>query len=145
VENLAWAIQQAERANLGIVIEALNPIDAPGYFLRSLADAVELMNLVGADRLGLLFDVYHCAQSGIDPVRAFEDCIPLIAHIQVADVPGRHEPGTGTVDWQAVFAAIDRSGYTGLIGCEYRPRGHARQSLSWLGRYAPESHFGTPS
>ena len=67
VENLAWATQQAERANLGIVIEALNPIDAPGYFLRSLADAVELINLVGSGRLGLLFDVYHCAQSGMIP------------------------------------------------------------------------------
>ena len=87
------------------------------------------------DRVGLQFDIYHCQTAQGDVARRLEALIPLIAHMQVADVPGRHEPGTGEVGWQFLFGRIQALGYRGWIGCEYQPKGATVAGLSWRQRY----------
>jgi len=136
-DNLAWAVEQASSRGVRLVVEVLNGIDVPGYFLRSLDDAAELIAESGDEGLRLLFDVYHCKKSGGDPVREMRRHASLIAHIQIADVPERFEPGTGSVDWPAVFATIEAIGYEGPIGCEFAPRDAAGPDMSWISRLQP--------
>lgn len=133
-DNFAWALEQASPRGVRLVVEVLNGTDVPGYFLRSLDDAAALIAGSGDDGLRLLFDVYHCRKSGRDPVEELRRHAGLIAHIQIADVPERFEPGTGSVDWPAVFSAITAIGYGGPIGCEYLPRDAAGPDISWMGR-----------
>ena len=128
-DNLTWACAQAAPLGISIVVEALNPIDVPGYFLRSLEDAEALIAEI--EGLRLLFDVYHCRKAGGDPVAALHRCRSMIAHVQIADVPDRHEPGTGSVDWPAVFEALDAIGYDGPMGCEFTPRDAAGPDMAW--------------
>jgi hydroxypyruvate isomerase len=84
---------------------------------------------VRAENLGLLFDVYHCRMNGEDPVAGLHEALPLVAHVQVADAPGRHEPGTGEIAWDALRGAL--AGYRGWVGCEYAPRAGTLRSLGW--------------
>lgn len=133
--NMAWAANRAGAAGVGIVVEALNPSDAPGYFIRSLEDAVALIRALGEDKAGLLFDVYHCARAGEPVVAQFRACLPWIRHIQVADAPSRSEPGTGGIDWNSFFTAVGNSGYRGFVGAEYLPRGGTLAGLAWARPY----------
>jgi hydroxypyruvate isomerase len=103
------------------VVEALN--DALG-------------DTLGADRVGLQLDLYHCQVSEGDLTRHMQALLPITAHVQVADVPGRHEPGTGEIAWEWVFGQLDALGYKGWVGCEYRPAGDTVAGLAWRGRYA---------
>ena len=107
-------------------------VDMPGYGLTSLVQAERVMAAVGHENLWLQFDVYHMAMIGADPVAEYHRVLPRIAHIQVADMPGRHEPGSGTIDYGAVFAAIDASKYDGWVGAEYRPPGSTSAGLGWM-------------
>ncbi|MBE0695123.1 MAG: TIM barrel protein [Aquamicrobium sp.] len=133
--NMAWAADRAAQAGVGIVVEALNPGDVPGYFIRSLDDAVALLRALGKDNAGLLFDVYHCARAGEPVVAQFRACMPWIRHVQIADAPSRAEPGTGDIDWSGVFAAVERSGYQGFVGAEYTPRAGTLAGLAWARPY----------
>jgi len=90
---------------------------------------------IGHDRLGLQFDIYHCQTAQGDVTRRLEALMPVIDHMQLADVPGRHEPGTGEIGWDYVFRRIDELGYGGWIGCEYNPVGDTVAGLAWRGRY----------
>ena len=106
-----------------LLIEPINGRDIPGYFLRTQEQAASIIGVVGSDRVGLQFDIYHCqtAQGGV--TRRLQAAFPLIAHMQIADVPGRHEPGTGELGWEFLFGRIRELGYEGWIGCEYTPKG----------------------
>lgn len=133
--NLAWAAEQAQAAGLRLTIEAINHRDVPGYHLHTLEQAAAIIAAVGPERVGLQFDVYHCQTAQGDVSRRLEALLPLIAHVQVADVPGRHEPGTGEVGWDHLFARLRALGYAGWIGCEYAPKAGTLPGLAWRDCY----------
>ena len=133
--NLAWAAEKSKAAGVRLVIEPLNPRDAPGYLLRTQEQGAAIVAAVGHDRIGLQFDVYHCQTAQGDVTRRLEALMPVIGHMQLADVPGRHEPGTGEIGWHYVFRRIEELGYTGWIGCEYNPLGDTVEGLAWRTRY----------
>ena len=135
VANLAWAAEQAMARGVTLVIEPINHRDMPGYFLNTMSQGAAVVEALGRDRLGLQFDIYHCQVTEGDVTRRMAALMPVIAHMQIADVPDRHEPGTGEIGWAFVFPEIDRLGYTGWVGCEYRPAGDTVAGLSWRKRY----------
>ena len=118
------------------VSERINHRDIPGFFLNTTDEAASVIEAVGGpERLGLQFDLYHCQVTEGDLVPRMERHLPLTAHMQVADTPGRHEPGTGEVNWPFVFNRVDELGFKGWIGCEYRPAGATEDGLGWFGPY----------
>ncbi len=129
--NLAWACEKAHAAGITVVIEPINQRDFPGFHLATTGQAAAIIEAIGRDRLGLQFDIYHCQVTEGDITKRMEALMPLIAHMQIADVPGRNEPGTGEIAWPYVFRRIDELGYTGWIGCEYRPAGETVAGLAW--------------
>ena len=129
--NLAWAGEQALARGVRVVIEPINHRDMPGFHLNTMAQGEAVVTAIGRDRLGLQFDVYHCQVTEGDITMRLARHMPVIAHIQIADVPGRHEPGTGEIAWKFVFDEIDRLGFAGHIGCEYRPAADTNLGLRW--------------
>ena len=135
VANLAWAAEQAVGQGVLLVVEPINHRDMPGYLLHTMGEGAAVVEALGRERVGLQFDVYHCQVTEGDVTRRMESLMPVIAHMQVADVPDRHEPGTGEIGWGHVFEAMDRFGYAGWVGCEYRPVGDTVAGLGWRNRY----------
>ncbi|MFC7693304.1 hydroxypyruvate isomerase family protein [Paeniroseomonas aquatica] len=133
--NLAWAAEECAKLGVKPVIEPINHRDIPGFFLNTMAEGAAIIEAVGPEKLGLQFDLYHCQITEGDIVKRVEKHLPIIAHMQVADNPGRNEPGTGEVNWPFVFQAIDRLGFRGWIGCEYRPAGETEAGLGWFAPY----------
>jgi hydroxypyruvate isomerase len=130
-ENLAWAVDAAKGTGIRCLIECINQVDVPGFFLRNLKQTADFINESGTNQVGLLFDVYHCRMNLGDVIDAYQALQPLIAHIQFADTPGRHEPGTGDIPWAALRELIERCGYKGWVGCEYRPQVSTVAGLGW--------------
>ena len=133
--NLAWAAEECGKAGVKPIIEPINHRDIPGFFLNTTDEGAAIIQAVGPERLGLQFDLYHCQITEGDLVKRVEKHLPLIAHMQVADTPGRHEPGTGEVNWPFVFERIDALGFRGWIGCEYRPKAVTEDGLGWFAPY----------
>ncbi len=133
--NLAWAADRATAAGIRLVIEPINHRDMPGFHLNTMEQGAQIVRALGPDRVGLQFDVYHCQVTQGDITKRMAALMPVIAHMQIADVPGRHEPGTGEIGWEYVFGQIDSLGYTGWVGCEYRPAGDTVAGLAWMSRY----------
>jgi hydroxypyruvate isomerase len=133
--NLARAGEKGLAAGVKLVIEPLNPRDAPGYLLSTQEQGAAIAAAIGRDRLGLQFDLYHCQTAQGDVTTRLAQLMPTIDHMQLADVPGRHEPGTGEIGWEFVFRRIDELGYQGWIGCEYNPAGDTVEGLAWRQRY----------
>jgi len=133
--NLAWAAGECAKAGVKPVIEPINHRDIPGFFLNTTGEAAAIIQAIGPERIGMQFDLYHCQVTEGDLVPRIERHLPLIAHMQVADTPGRHEPGTGEVNWPFVFDRIDALGFRGWIGCEYRPKGATEEGLGWFAPY----------
>ena len=119
--NLAWAAEECAKAGVKPVIEPINHRDIPGFFLNTTDQAAAVIQSVGPERLGMQFDLYHCQVTEGDIVKRAEKHLPLIAHMQVADNPGRNEPGTGEINYPWLLSRIDALGYQGWIGCEYKP------------------------
>jgi hydroxypyruvate isomerase len=134
--NLAWAAERAHAAGVKIVIEPINHRDLPGFHLNTMAQGAAIVDAIGRDRIGLQFDFYHCQVTEGDVTKRMEALLPVIAHMQIADVPARNEPGTGEIGWDYVFRRIDAAGYAGWIGCEYRPAGETVAGLAWRERFA---------
>lgn len=120
-ERLRWVTETYADAPVCFVVEAINPVDMPGYLLPTLAAAAALVRAVDRPNLRLQFDAYHVGMTGQEPETAWREVADLVAHVQLADVPGRHEPGTGTLDLTGFLAALDDSGYSGWVGLEYHP------------------------
>ena len=133
--NLAYAAEECAKVGVKPIIEPINHRDIPGFFLNTTDQAAAIIAATGPEKLGLQFDLYHCQITEGDVVKRVEKHLPLIAHMQVADTPGRHEPGTGEVNWPFVFKTIDALGFRGWIGCEYRPAGETLAGLSWFAPY----------
>jgi hydroxypyruvate isomerase len=132
VDNLRFAAVELGSAGIELLIEPINTRDMPGFFLSGTAQALALMDAVGSGNLLLQYDVYHRQIMHGDLARDLERCLPRTAHIQIADNPGRHEPGTGEINYTFLLAHIERLGYGGWIGCEYHPRGDTLEGLSWM-------------
>ena len=130
--NLAHTAEAAGAQ--GLCIEPINSRDMPGYHLNNSTDAVAVLDAVGAANLGLQFDLYHAQITEGDLTRRLEALMPRIAHIQIAGVPDRHEPDTGEVNYPHLFGVLDRLGYGGFVGCEYRPAGRTEDGLGWFAR-----------
>ncbi len=133
--NLAWAVEQATGAVVTLLIEPINHRDMPGYVLNTTRQAAEIIAAIGNGALKLQFDLYHCQITEGDVTRRMAELMPLIGHMQIADVPDRHEPGTGEIGWDYVFRRIDALGYKGFVGCEYRPAAATEEGLAWCKRY----------
>ncbi len=132
--NVAWACEKAHAAGVKVVIEPINHRDMPGFYLNTMQQGADVIEAIGRDRLGLQFDLYHCQVTEGDITSRMATLLPVIAHMQIADVPGRHEPGTGEIAWPYVFERIDALGYSGWVGCEYRPAGETLAGLEWRKR-----------
>ena len=135
IKNLTRAAEAAARANITLLIEPINARDRPGYFLSRVEHAADIIAKVGAPNVRIQFDFYHVQIMSGDLIRRFEKFLPVIGHVQVASVPARHEPDEGEINYPAIFDAIDRSGYAGWVGCEYKPRTRTEDGLGWAKRY----------
>lgn len=131
-ENLAGAAGKASAQGLTLLLEPLNPRDVPGYFLSSAEAAEEIIVAVGAPNIRIMFDVYHIAIAQGDVLTRLERFLPLVGHVQIAAVPSRHEPDEGEIAYGAIFEKLDELGYSGWIGCEYKPRGSTESGLGWV-------------
>jgi hydroxypyruvate isomerase len=131
VRNLQYAAPRLEAAGIALLIEAINTRDVPGFFLSGTRQALDIMAAVGSKNLFFQLDMYHMHVMGEDLVQTIKDHRSSIGHMQLADAPGRHEPGTGTIDYPSLFDVIDRVGYTGWIGCEYNPLTSTEDGLKW--------------
>ncbi len=130
-DNLSFAADYFAGDGIGVNLELINTCDVPGYLVHHLDDVLNI--LTGTDKnIGFQFDIYHLNMMGLDVAEAYHATLPYIRHIQFADAPGRHEPGTGTVDMDAMFNLIETSGYTGWVGAEYRPKGKTEDGLGWF-------------
>lgn len=137
LRNIAYACGALRPHGITVTIEPINTRDVPRYFLRTQRQAAEVMAALREDNLGLQMDFYHLQIAEGDLTRHFERHFPLIAHLQIAGVPDRTEPNLGEVDYRHLFALIDRLGYGGWVGCEYRPArgavaGGTSAGLGWL-------------
>lgn len=134
VGNLKAACAAAAPRGVTVIIEPINQRDMPGYFLSYQEDARRAIEAVGADNLGLQFDLYHCQVMQGDLAKRMQALLPLIRHMQIAGVPERHEPDLGEVNYPYLFGLMDKLGYDGWVGCEYRPQGETTAGLGWLQR-----------
>jgi hydroxypyruvate isomerase len=132
VANLRFAAEQLKKAGLKLLIEPINTYDIPGFYLNRTAQAISIMDEVGSDNLFLQYDIYHAQRFEGELAATMTKHLARIAHIQVADNPGRNEPGTGEINYPFLFAHLDRIGYAGHVGCEYKPAGTTESGLKWL-------------
>ena len=132
IDNLRLAAEAFAREDITVMVEPANGRDNPGFLIQTTEDALEAIDRAGAGNLRLQFDLYHRQVMQGDLIPALERHLPRIAHVQFADTPGRHEPGTGEINFAAVFAALDTLGYSGWVGAEYRPTGTTAESLAWF-------------
>ena len=135
VGNLRFAASKLEEAGIALVVEPINTRDIPGFYLTSTAQALSVIEEVGSDNLWLQYDVYHMQIMEGDLVPTIEANLGAIRHVQIADNPGRNEPGTGEIRYDFVLAELDRLGYTGWVGCEYKPLTTTEAGLGWAAKY----------
>ena len=130
--NLRYAADLLGDADIRLLVEPINSrIDMPGFWLDTPAKAVSLLEALGHPNVFLQYDIYHAHVMGEDVLAALPARLPAIAHIQLADSPGRHQPGTGDIPFDDIFRWLDASGYAGWVGCEYRPRAASTDSFGW--------------
>jgi hydroxypyruvate isomerase len=135
-DNVRTAADMVASAGITLVLEPINTrIDIPTYFYDTTTAVLDVMDAVGRDNVKLLYDVYHMQIMEGDVARSIERLLPRIGHIQIADNPGRHEPGTGELNFPWLLEKIDTVGYTGWVGCEYVPATDTVAGLGWAGRY----------
>ncbi len=132
VDNLRYAANEMGSAGIKCLIEMINTRDIPGFYLNTSAQAEEILAAVGSDNLYLQYDIYHMQIMEGDLAPTIERLLPKIAHMQLADTPGRNEPGTGEINYGFLFAHIDKLGYKGWIGCEYKPATTTGEGLGWM-------------
>lgn len=140
-DAIAVALDQAgaiaERSGVGLVLEPLNTrVDHAGYFLESTEEALRILRAVGRPTVRLLYDLYHSVVMGEDPATVLRDARGMVGHVHIADAPGRHEPGTGKIDWRRELDALRASGYDGALGLEYVPTRGTESSLAFIRRIA---------
>ncbi|RUM96474.1 hydroxypyruvate isomerase [Pseudaminobacter arsenicus] len=136
VENLSFAAEKLKAAGIRLLIEPINTRDIPGFFLTNTKQALDIIKRVGSDNLYLQYDIYHMQIMEGDLARTIEANLGRIAHIQLADNPGRHEPGTGEINYPFLYEHLDRIGYSGWVGAEYKPKAGTFEGLGWFREFA---------
>ena len=131
VDNLRYAAAELKKAGLKLLVEPINTFDIPGFYLHGSAQTLSVLDQVGFDNAHLQYDIYHMQRMEGELAATMQAHLPRIAHIQLADNPGRNEPGTGEINYAFLFAFLDRIGYTGWIGCEYKPAAATQAGLGW--------------
>ena len=134
VDNLAYAAQALKQAGLRLLIEPINTFDIPGFYLSRTAQAAGVLAEVGADNAFIQYDIYHAQRMEGELANTLTQHLPKIGHVQVADNPGRNEPGTGEIAYPYLFGLLDRIGYAGWVGCEYKPAAGTEAGLGWRQR-----------
>jgi len=129
--NISTAADKAAEHAITILLEAINPRDKPGYFYSTLGEVAEFLDDIDQPNLRLMFDVYHVGVAEGDILTRLARHLPRIGHVQIAAVPSRAEPDEGEVCYRAIFEALDRLGYGGWVGCEYKPRAGTDEGLRW--------------
>lgn len=135
VENVRFAAGALRGAGISLMLEACNRLTNPGFFVATSREAIAVLDAAGADNTFLQYDIFHMQIMEGDLARTIERLLPRIGHMQLADVPDRHEPGTGEINYRFLLAHIDRVGYAGWIGCEYNPKGDTVEGLTWAKPY----------
>lgn len=131
IANLRHAGARLAAHGMRLLIEPINTFDMPGYFLSGSAQAASVIAQCGADNVFMQYDLYHMQRMEGGLAATIRARLPLIKHVQLADVPGRHEPGTGEIDFRQLFRLLDELGYDGWVGCEYHPAGDTIAGLGW--------------
>jgi hydroxypyruvate isomerase len=134
--NLKFAAEKLKDAGILLIAEPINVYDIPGFFLNHSTQAIALFDEIRSDNLKLQYDIYHMQRMEGELANTIQRLLPRIAHIQIADNPGRNEPGTGEINYPFLFNFIDRIGYSGWIGAEYRPLTSTVAGLSWMTKIA---------
>lgn len=138
IENLRYAARALDERGMTLLVEHLNPYDVPGFLIVTPQRVFEVQAQVGAPNLKIQYDVYHAQRTAGELANTLQHHRARIAHIQIADNPGRHQPGTGEINYRFLFEWIDKVGYRGYIGLEYAPLGTTEESLSWVREYGYE-------
>ena len=136
VENLRFAAAELKKAGLRLLIEPINTFDIPGFYLTRTDQAVAILDEVDADNAFVQYDIYHAQRMEGELAATVQKYLPRIAHVQLADNPGRNEPGSGEINYPFLLAHLDRIGYDGWIGCEYKPATTTEAGLGWRQRLA---------
>jgi hydroxypyruvate isomerase len=131
VANLRFAADQLAQAGIRLLIEPINTYDIPGFFLARTRQALDIIRDTGSSNLWLQYDIYHMQRMEGELAATIRANLPRIAHLQLADNPGRHEPGTGEINYRFLFGFLEAIGYDGWIGCEYKPKGTTEDGLGW--------------
>ncbi|HEX7685235.1 MAG TPA: hydroxypyruvate isomerase [Trinickia sp.] len=132
VENLRFAATALQKEGIKLLVEPCNSYDIPGFALNRSREALDVIDDVASSNLYLQYDIYHMQRMEGELAATLQKQLPRIAHVQLADNPGRHEPGTGEINYAFLFDWLDRLGYSGYIGCEYKPRTTTLEGLAWL-------------
>jgi hydroxypyruvate isomerase len=135
VRNVDYAASRLKPAGIKLLIEPINTRDVPGFFLNQTSQAIDIIEAVGSDNVFLQYDIYHMQIMEGNVASTIETHLSAIGHMQLADAPGRHEPGTGEIDYRFLLELIDRVGYAGWIGCEYIPQAGTVEGLGWAEAY----------
>jgi hydroxypyruvate isomerase len=132
ISNLQYASAELKKEKIRLLIEPINIFDVPGFYLSKTQQALEIINDVNSDNLFIQYDIYHAQRMEGELVNTLEKNLSKIGHVQIADNPGRNEPGTGEINYHNLFKMIDQIGYTGWIGCEYKPLKKTEVGLNWI-------------
>jgi len=132
VANLRYAAAELKKADLKLLIEPVNRFDIPGFYLNTTAQALAVLDEVGADNAYVQYDIYHAQRMEGELANTMSAQLARIGHIQLADNPGRNEPGTGEINYAFLFRHLDRIGYKGWIGCEYKHAARTEDGLGWI-------------
>ena len=135
VGNVRYAARRLGEVGMQLLIEAISARSFPGFFLTRSSQAIDVLNAAGEGNAFLQYDFFHMQVMEGDLARTVERLLPRIGHIQLADVPGRNEPGTGEVNFDFLLGHLDRIGYAGWVGCEYNPLGDTFEGLKWAKRW----------
>ena len=132
VENLRFAAAELDKVGLRLLIEPINPFDIPGFYLNRTDQALSILDEVAAPNACVQYDIYHAQRTEGELAATLQKHLARIAHVQLADNPGRNEPGTGEINYPFLFAHLDRIGYQGWVGCEYKPAAGTEAGLGWM-------------
>jgi hydroxypyruvate isomerase len=135
VDNLSFAAAALKGEGISLLIEPINTFDIPGFFLSGTAQALGIIRETGSDNLRLQYDIYHMQRMEGELAATIKANLPMIGHIQLADNPGRFEPGTGEINYHYLLGMLDEIGYQGWIGCEYKPKNGTVAGLSWMAEH----------
>jgi hydroxypyruvate isomerase len=138
ISNLQYAASELRKVGIKLLIEPINTFDIPGFYLSKMEQGIAILDAVGADNAFLQYDIYHAQRMEGELANTIQKHLNRIAHIQLADNPGRNEPGTGEINYEYLFGLLDRLGYEGYIGCEYKPLKSTEAGLGWMSQYEQE-------